>query len=188
MAWNFANSRITNSACLLLSPLSCPMANRKPWNINFVNWWNENINNLLITCFYESWIYDFRILSRNLLHVLISTKCNFFFADMTIYFYRKSRICKFKIRENMWWARHKYFVFCMKKSMFKKLHKETIYLRTVFVKILTRLSLSADHCIHSYWLSRLRQASHRKKIQSSALRLKLWLGMPFQNLFRYSSF
>ena len=31
------------------------------------------------------------------------------------------------------------------------------------------LSLSADLCIHSYWLSQLRQASHRKMIQSSAL-------------------
>ena len=34
------------------------------------------------------------------------------------------------------------------------------------------LSLSADLCIQSYWLSRLRQASHRKMIQSSALRLR----------------
>ena len=43
------------------------------------------------------------------------------------------------------------------------------------VKILKRLSLSlnADLCIHSYWLSRLRQASQRKMIQSSALRLRL---------------
>ena len=40
-------------------------------------------------------------------------------------------------------------------------------------------SLSADLCIYSYWLSRLRQASHRKMIQSSALRLKT---MTFQNL------
>ena len=49
-------------------------------------------------------------------------------------------------------------------------------LRTVFVKILKRLSLSlnADLCIHSYWLSRLRQAGHRKMIQSSALRLRIW--------------
>ena len=49
-------------------------------------------------------------------------------------------------------------------------------LRTVFVKILKllslSLSLSADLCIHSYWLSWLRQASHRKMIQSSALRLR----------------
>ena len=37
-----------------------------------------------------------------------------------------------------------------------------------------RLSLSADLCIHSYWLSRLREASHRKMIQSSALRLRLY--------------
>ena len=37
------------------------------------------------------------------------------------------------------------------------------------------LSLNADLCIHFYWLSRLRQASHRKMIQSSALRLRLWL-------------
>ena len=44
---------------------------------------------------------------------------------------------------------------------------------TVFVKILKRLSPNADLCIHSYWLSPLRQASHRKMIQSSALRL--WL-------------
>ena len=36
------------------------------------------------------------------------------------------------------------------------------------------LSLSPDLCIHFYWLSRLRQASHRKMIQSSALRLRLW--------------
>ena len=35
------------------------------------------------------------------------------------------------------------------------------------------LSLSADLCIHSYWLSQLGQASHRKMIQSSALRLRL---------------
>ena len=35
------------------------------------------------------------------------------------------------------------------------------------------LSLNADRCIHFYWLSRLRQARHRKMIQSSALRL--WL-------------
>ena len=46
-------------------------------------------------------------------------------------------------------------------------------------KILNRhclsLSLSADLCIHFYWLSQLRQASHRKMIQSSALRLRLWL-------------
>ena len=37
------------------------------------------------------------------------------------------------------------------------------------------LSLNADLCIHFYWLSRLRQASYRKKIQSSALTLRLWL-------------
>ena len=37
------------------------------------------------------------------------------------------------------------------------------------------LSLNADLCIHFYWLSnKLRQASHRKMIQSSALRLRLW--------------
>ena len=53
-------------------------------------------------------------------------------------------------------------------------HSAQSNLRTVFVKILKRLSLSADLCIHSYWLSRLRQASHRKMIQSSALRLRLW--------------
>ena len=54
-------------------------------------------------------------------------------------------------------------------------------LRTVFVKILKHLSLSlsADLCIHSYWLSRLRQASHRKMNQNSALRLRLW---QFKNL------
>ena len=46
--------------------------------------------------------------------------------------------------------------------------------RTVFVKILRRLSLSADLCIHSYLLSQLRQASHRKMIQISALILRLW--------------
>ena len=47
--------------------------------------------------------------------------------------------------------------------------------RTVFVKILKRLSLSlsAYLCIHFYWLSWLRQASHRKLIQNSALRLRL---------------
>ena len=33
------------------------------------------------------------------------------------------------------------------------------------------LSLSADLCIHFYWLSQLRQASHREMIQ----RLRLWL-------------
>ena len=37
------------------------------------------------------------------------------------------------------------------------------------------LSLNADLCIHFYWLSWLRQASHRKRIQSAALRLRLWL-------------
>ena len=37
------------------------------------------------------------------------------------------------------------------------------------------LSLNADLCIHFYWLSRLRQASHRKMIQISALKLRLWL-------------
>ena len=37
------------------------------------------------------------------------------------------------------------------------------------------LSLNADLCIHFYWLSRLRQASHIKMIQSSALSLRLWL-------------
>ena len=36
------------------------------------------------------------------------------------------------------------------------------------------LSLNANLCIHFYWLSRLRQASHRKIIQSSALRQRLW--------------
>ena len=34
---------------------------------------------------------------------------------------------------------------------------------------------SADLCIHFYWLSWLRQASHRKMIQRSELRLRLWL-------------
>ena len=34
------------------------------------------------------------------------------------------------------------------------------------------LSVSADFCIHFYGLNRLRQASQRKKIESSALRLK----------------
>ena len=49
--------------------------------------------------------------------------------------------------------------------------KGPIVLRTVFVKILKclSLSLSADLCIHSYWLSWLRQASQGKMIQSSAL-------------------
>ena len=49
-------------------------------------------------------------------------------------------------------------------------------LRTVFVKILKRLSLSlsANLCNHYYWLCWLRQASHRKMIQSSALRPRLW--------------
>ena len=44
--------------------------------------------------------------------------------------------------------------------------------RTVFFKILKclSLSLSAYLCIHFYWLSWLRQASHRKLIQNSALR------------------
>ena len=37
------------------------------------------------------------------------------------------------------------------------------------------LSLSDDLCIHSYWLSWLRQASYRKMIQNLALRLRLWL-------------
>ena len=37
------------------------------------------------------------------------------------------------------------------------------------------VSLNADLCILFYWLSRLRLASHRKMIQSSALRLRLWL-------------
>ena len=37
------------------------------------------------------------------------------------------------------------------------------------------LSVSADICIHFYCLSRLKQASQRKMIQSSALRLRLWL-------------
>jgi hypothetical protein len=43
-------------------------------------------------------------------------------------------------------------------------------------------SLSADLCIHFYWLSRLRQASHRIMIQNSALRLRLGL-----KLFKISS-
>ena len=37
------------------------------------------------------------------------------------------------------------------------------------------LSLNDDLCIIFYWLSRLSQASHRKMIQSSALRQRLWL-------------
>ena len=37
------------------------------------------------------------------------------------------------------------------------------------------LNLNADLCIHFYWLSWLRQASHRKMIQSSVHRLRLWL-------------
>ena len=43
--------------------------------------------------------------------------------------------------------------------------------RTFFVKILKRLS--ADLCIHLYWLSRLRHESHRKITKNSALRLRL---------------
>ena len=35
------------------------------------------------------------------------------------------------------------------------------------------LSPNADLCFHLYWLSRMGQASHRKIIQSSALRLRL---------------
>ena len=38
-----------------------------------------------------------------------------------------------------------------------------------------RHSLNSDLCIHFYWLSRLRLASCRKKNQSSAIRLRLWL-------------
>ena len=78
----------------------------------------------------------------------------------------------------------------------------TRVLRTVFVKILKRLSLSlsAYLCIQFYWLSWLRQASHRKLIQNSALRLRLrrfkiltcpllkTKTMAVQNLFRYISF
>ena len=37
------------------------------------------------------------------------------------------------------------------------------------------LSLSAEFCIHFYCLTQMRQASQRKIIQSSALRLRLWL-------------
>ena len=37
------------------------------------------------------------------------------------------------------------------------------------------LSLNTDLCIHFYWLCQLRQANHRKMIQISALRLRLWL-------------
>ena len=37
------------------------------------------------------------------------------------------------------------------------------------------LSLNTDVWILFYWLSRLRQANHRQMIQSSALRLRLWL-------------
>ena len=48
-----------------------------------------------------------------------------------------------------------------------------LHLRTVFVKILKHLSLNAYLCIHFYWLSWLRQASHIKLIQNSALRLRL---------------
>ena len=63
-----------------------------------------------------------------------------------------------------------------KKERWNKIDVTTSVLRTVFVKILKRLSLSlslsADLCIHSYWLSQLKQASHRKMIQSSALRLE----------------
>ena len=52
-------------------------------------------------------------------------------------------------------------------------------------EILSWHSLSADLCIHFYCLSQLRQASQRKIIQSSALRLRLWLGLcQFKNLFR----
>ena len=57
--------------------------------------------------------------------------------------------------------------------MYLKTIWNVVSLRTVFVKILKplSLSLSADLCIHSYWLSQLKQASHRKMIQSSTLRL-----------------
>ena len=34
---------------------------------------------------------------------------------------------------------------------------------------------NADLCIHFYWLSWLRQASHRKMIQRAVLKLRLWL-------------
>ena len=62
-------------------------------------------------------------------------------------------------------------------------------LRTVFVKILERLSLNlnADLCIHSHWISQLRQASHRKMIQSSALRLKPSLSMKILSINNFTT-
>ena len=45
------------------------------------------------------------------------------------------------------------------------------FLRTVLKRL--SLSLSADLCIYSYWLSPLRQASRGKMIQSSELRWRL---------------
>ena len=50
------------------------------------------------------------------------------------------------------------------------------------------LSPNADLCIHFYWLSQLRQVSHRKTIQGSALILTKTMTKPVQNIFRYSSF
>ena len=44
-------------------------------------------------------------------------------------------------------------------------------LETNFWMMFKSLYIWRDLCIHFYWLSRLRQASHRKMIQSSALRL-----------------
>ena len=118
--------------------------------------WHENINNLLITYFYESWIYDFQLFSPKLLHGLICTKCRFVFADMPIYFYRKSRICKFKIRENMWWARHKY-IFCV---LYEKIHVWKVTYRNYLPKIVShttnaKIDYNAIHVllsqIHEYW-------------------------------------
>ena len=53
------------------------------------------------------------------------------------------------------------------------------YWRPVIVRILKRLSLNADLCIHCYWLSRLRQASHRKNDSKFSTKTKT---MTFQNL------
>ena len=62
---------------------------------------------------------------------------------------------------------------CIKSKCRQKLK---LTLKTaVSEEILNNLSFSAaELCIHFHWLNRLRQASHRKMIQSSALRLRLW--------------
>ena len=133
MAWNFANSRITNSACLLLSPLSCPMANRKPWNRNFVNSWNHGMKTSIIC-------------SSHIFTNLESTTSNFFHQNYCMVWSAQNAdlflpICPFISIEKVGYVNSRfvktcdelvtntYFVFCMKKSMFEKLHIETIYLK-----------------------------------------------------------